>query len=58
MWYFNKKHYLYTLPSGCCTVRELMGIKQDGKWRYALVQYVDGKYSLICEFEEGSIIPQ
>lgn len=58
MWYFNKKFYLYTLPSGCCTTRELMGFVQDQVWTYAIVQYKDGQQSLVVEFKEGSIIPQ
>ena len=57
MWYFNKENYLFTLPSGCCTIRELMGYKdQHNIWTYAIVQYKDGQQSLVVEFKEGEVL--
>jgi hypothetical protein len=56
MWFFNKQFYLFTLPSGCCTVRELMGYQDStGIWHYAIVQYSNGVQSLVVEFSQGNI---
>lgn len=58
MWYLDKNFYIYTLPSGCCTVRELMGYKKDDIWTYAIVQYKDGNRSLVVEWSEGIVKPR
>lgn len=55
-WYYQKTHYLKTLPSGCCTVRELMGRFHEGEWEYAIIQYKDGRKSLVSHVRAGVVL--
>ena len=56
-WYLDRKNWIKTLSGECCSVTELMGMKEeDGSWTYAIVVTSRGIKSVKVVFNQNNIV--